>query len=214
MTNEIQMAKDMLPKEASKATVQQISNEGMQIGHAENVNANTTVIIASGNQRDSKAISNASLNGMNKDYYNLFIIGNEEYDGEYFVVPSERVLSSGTTDETKSKFYPLTSETIETIKSMPSIFASENHEYGKTDSNHFAIYGLVTDIKVVSAGLRIYFKELGPVKVPQQLLNEKISQLDIYGTTHLNELNRTHWAIKNIDLIQELKNEGINLFSL
>lgn len=214
MTNEIQMAKDMLPKEASKATVQQISNEGMQIGHAENVNANTTVIIASGNQRDSKAISNASLNGMNKDYYNLFIISNEEYDGEYFVVPSERVLSSGTTDETKSKFYPLTSETIETIKSMPSIFASENHEYGKTDSNHFAIYGLVTDIKVVSAGLRIYFKELGPVKVPQQLLNEKISQLDIYGTTYLNELNRTHWAIKNIDLIQELKNEGINLFSL
>ena len=53
---------------------------------------------------------------VNREYYNLFVIGIEEFDKPYFKVPRERVLNQCMTDETKKRFEVLTPEIIEEIK--------------------------------------------------------------------------------------------------
>ena len=38
-----------------------------------------------------------------------------------------------------------------------------------------------------------------------------LEELGLWGNRNFNELNRTHWAIKRVDLIQELYEAGIQV---
>lgn len=67
------------------------------------------------------------------------------------------------------------------------------------------------DIKVQDNGVKIYFRPLN--FIPQQRLNDLAFELGIRGTTAFNELNRTHWLIKRINLIEVLKDAGISVLA-
>ena len=140
---------------------------------------------------------------VNREYYNLFVIGIEEFDKPYFKVPRERVLNQCMTDETKRRFEVLTPETIEEIKTLPSLFLAENRPYGRADDDQRVIYGFVSDVKIYDNDVKIYFCGYKS-DIVQQRLNEMLDELGLIGDQHFNELNRTHWAIKRVDLIQEL----------
>lgn len=148
---------------------------------------------------------------LNTDYYNLFVIGNETFSDGHFIVPKDRVLTESMTPENKAQFSSLSDEAIERIKTFPSLFASENHCFGKTDDDHYAIFGLVSEVRIQDNGIKIHFRSLWPIQ--QQRLNEIIFQLAIEGTTSFNELNRTHWAIKRLNLIEELRSAGISVLA-
>lgn len=140
---------------------------------------------------------------VNREYYNLFVIGIEEFDKPYFKVPRERVLNQCMTDETKKRFEVLTPETIEEIKTLPSLFLAENRPYGRADDDQRVIYGFVSDVKIYDNDVKIYFCGYKS-DIVQQRLNEMLDELGLVGNNRFNELNRTHWAIKRVDLIQEL----------
>lgn len=140
---------------------------------------------------------------VNREYYNLFVIGIEEFDKPYFKVPRERVLNQCMTDETKKRFEVLTPETIEEIKTLPSLFLAENRPYGRADDDQRVIYGFVSDVKIYDNDVKIYFCGYKS-DIVQQRLNEMLEELGLVGNNRFNELNRTHWAIKRVDLIQEL----------
>ena len=148
---------------------------------------------------------------LNTDYYNLFVIGTETFSDGHFIVPKDRALTESMTPENKAQFSALTDEAIARIRTFPSIFASENHYYGKTDDDHQAIFGLVKEARIQDNGIKIHFQSLWPI--PQQRLNEIIFQLAIDGTTSFNELDRTHWAIKRVNLIEELRAAGISVLA-
>ena len=148
---------------------------------------------------------------LNTDYYNLFVIGTETFSDGHFIVPKDRALTESMTPENKAQFSALTDEAIARIRTFPSIFASENHYYGKTDDDHQAIFGLVKEVRIQDNGIKIHFQPLWPI--PQQRLNEIIFQLAISGTTSFNELDRTHWAIKRVNLIEELRAAGISVLA-
>jgi hypothetical protein len=148
---------------------------------------------------------------LNTNYYNLFVIGEETYSDGHFIVPKDRALTESMAPETKTLFSSLSDDEIAQIKTFPSLFASENRGYGKTDEDHQACYGLVTDIRVQDNGIKIHFQPLSPIS--QQRLNEIIYKLGIQGTPSFNELNRTHWAIKRVNLIEELKAAGISVLA-
>ena len=38
-----------------------------------------------------------------------------------------------------------------------------------------------------------------------------ITELDLQGNEKVNEFDRTHWAIKNVNVVEELKLKGISL---
>lgn len=148
---------------------------------------------------------------LNTNYYNLFVIGAETYSDGHFIVPKDRALTESMAPETKALFSNLDDEAIAQIKTFPSLFASENRGYGKTDEDHQACYGLVTDVRVQDNGIKIHFQPLS--SIPQQRLNELIFQLAIDGTSSFNELNRTHWAIKRLNLIEELRAARISVLA-
>ena len=148
---------------------------------------------------------------LNTDYYNLFVIGTETFSDGHFIVPKDRALTESMTPENKAQFSALTDEAIARIRTFPSIFASENHYFGKTDDDHCAIFGLVSEVRIQDNGIKIHFRSLWPIQ--QQRLNEILFQLAIDGTTSFNELDRTHWAIKRVNLIEELKAAGISVLA-
>ena len=148
---------------------------------------------------------------LNTDYYNLFVIGTETFSDGHFIVPKDRALTESMTPENKAQFSALSDEAIARIRTFPSIFASENHYYGKTDDDHQAIFGIVKEVRIQDNGIKIHFQSLWPI--PQQRLNEIIFQLAIDGTTSFNELDRTHWAIKRVNLIEELRAAGISVLA-
>ena len=148
---------------------------------------------------------------LNTDYYNLFVIGAETFSDGHFIVPKDRALTESMTPENKAQFSALSDEAIARIRTFPSIFASENHYYGKTDDDHQAIFGIVKEVRIQDNGIKIHFQSLWPIQ--QQRLNEIIFQLAIGGTTSFNELDRTHWAIKRVNLIEELKAAGISVLA-
>lgn len=145
---------------------------------------------------------------VSREYYNIFVIGIEEFDKPYFKVPRDRVLNQYMTDETKQRFDTLAPEMIEEIKTLPSLFLAENRPYGRADDDQRVIYGFVSDIKIYDNDVKIYFCGYKS-DIVQQRLNELLDELGLYGNQHFNELNRTHWSIKRVDLIQELYEAGL-----
>lgn len=99
------------------------------------------------------------------------------------------------------------------IKTFPSIFAAESHfiDY-QLDPNQTAYLGFVKKIKVQQNNLiKIHFEKLHFIS-HQTLLN-LMSELEIIGRPRCSELERTHWAIKNINLIEVLEDVGINMLN-
>lgn len=213
MTDKLQIAGNHLPDKPENTTVTQVSHEGVQVGSVENLNYNQNNILITGNNaRDNIAMNNLAIKGVSREYFNLFVIGAEDYQNSFFVVPKDRALTEHMTEKSKAMFSPLTQTAIETIKTLPTIFASENTEYGSTSPDHQAFYGFVTDVREALDGYRIYFKLFQSIS--QQRLNELAIALDLSSSTHFNELNRTHWSIKNIDLVEELRQAGVYVFTM
>lgn len=148
----------------------------------------------------------------NYDFYNLFVIGAETYQDSSFIVPKDRALTESTAQDIKDMCDSLSPEAIEIIKTFPAIFASENHGYARTTEDHMAHYGYVLDVVPQDNGIKIYPFLLNEIK--QQSLNFIAHNLGIAHAKSFNELNRTHWAIKRINLIEELERAGISVFKI
>ncbi len=140
---------------------------------------------------------------VDREYYNLFVLGIEEFDKPYIKVPRERVLNQCMTKETMAMFDALTPEMIARIKTLPSLFLAENRQYGHPDDDQRVIYGFVSDVKIYDNDVKIYFCGYKN-DIPQKVINDLLEELGISGNSSFNELNRTHWSIKRSDLIQEL----------
>ena len=148
----------------------------------------------------------------NYDCFNFFVLGGEDYESAFFLVPKDRALTESTSQEMKDLCASLSPEAIAIIKTFPAIFCSENHYYSRTDPDHMAYYGYVNDIKVQDNGIKVYFTKLNTL--PQQVLIDLSFELGIAGARSFTELSRTHWAIKRINLIEVLEKAGYRVFKL
>ena len=194
---------------ANATVFAQTGERSVQVAQANNVN-NVVNLIIPMMSPGAGGIVNTSV-ALNMDYYNLFVIGNETLCDGHYTGPKERALTESMSPEVKAQFSALSEEAVLQIKTFPSLFASENHDYGKTDDDHQACFGLVTGVKIQDNGIKIYFRPLWTV--PQQKLNEIASKIALQGASSFNELNRTHWAIKKVNLIEELKAAGISVLA-
>ena len=203
MSNEIQVSPVNLPENVTPQTV--ITNTGdnaVQIANSGTVN-----LFLPGN---TGPVYNATT-ALCKKYYNLFVVGEESLHDPFFLVNPDRALtvSEGVALDISEFFAILSPEAVRKIKTFPSLFASTNHQYGRTDDDHLAYFGVVTDVVVQENGIRVCYQKLR--SIPQQRLNEIAHSLEILSAPSSNELDRTHWAIKPIHLIEELKAAGFRL---
>ena len=144
---------------------------------------------------------------LNNQYYNLIVTGEIEFENiQPITMPMDRALTEYM-DELKSEFLPLSPRVQERILTFPTIFANENMYYGRANENQVFGLGYIHRIKVRHDAVRIYPQII--CCLPQQKLNEACFELDMGGNSSFNELNRTHWSIKKIDLLAELRELGL-----
>lgn len=144
---------------------------------------------------------------LNSQYYSLIVTGEIEFENiQPITMPIDRVLTEYM-DELKSEFLPLSPRVQERVLTFPTIFANENMYYGRANENQVFGLGYIHRIKVRHDAVRIYPQII--CCLPQQKLNEACFELDMGGDSSFNELNRTHWSIKKIDLLAELRELGL-----
>lgn len=119
-------------------------------------------------------------------------------------IQKNRALSTNSTvQQLIDRFGKLTPAMVKELKTFPALIAAENEHYGRAGDTQVARIGFITEIRLRQAGVSIEYVAVD--SVPQSVLNDLHDELDLWGNSRFNELNQTHWALKNIDLFGVLK---------
>ncbi len=214
MDNNTQPAGHALLQNINKPTeINLPGDNNTLIAHADNVNNEYNQVLIFSNQLSSGRNPGYTFSGFNTDFYNLIVVADGDLnDTNHFLVDKSRAITESTSPELKEAYAALTPEAIDCVKTFPTIIAEENHHYGKTDESQMAVYGMITDVKVQDNGIKVYYQPLNCV--PQQKLNDLAKELGLGRAECFNELNRMHWAIKKINLVEVLRDNGIQVFSM
>lgn len=134
--------------------------------------------------------------------YNLLVSADREsWNGDPFMIDLDRYLEH-TDLNVKTKFQELTESHINDIVKLPCVFAYE------TSCRKDPLFGIIREITVRQKVIRLRYEIIPiPTFLTSALLTEMAFELDIVKW----ELNRTHWAIKNVDLGKELLAKNISL---
>ncbi len=203
MNNEIQVANSNMPTVATpQATFTNSGDNGVQILNQGTINMYPA--------NSSNSLYNATTK-ISAEYYNLFVVEGETFKGHSFIIGKECALtmSEGVAPEISRRFAPLNAESKRDIQTFPSLFACCTHQLGRAEITHNTILGLVTGIEVLDSSIRISFQ--GLCLIPRQRLIDLAGCIGIHTAAMSNEFDRTHWAIKRIDLADELRKAGFNL---
>lgn len=108
-----------------------------------------------------------------------------------------------TDEDLKQQLRPLTAEVIERLKGWPVLFAYEFSKYDDDDVE-VAWVGRLTSIKARPSAVRIAFEFDDHVPpITAGAIRTMLWDLDIEFET-----TRTHWAVKDVDLIDVLKRKN------
>lgn len=138
------------------------------------------------------------------DYYSLLISATpDKWDKGSALVPADRYLEH-TVEAVCGRFRPLDDAVIQRLIQMPALFAYEKNVHDPRDIR----VGRITRIQHRTNGyfLTFEFDEQMPPLSPQ-LLEDLREELDI--EVRGGELNRSHWAIKEVHLYDVLRRHGI-----
>jgi len=204
MNTEIQLSQTISRDLVPQTVFKHLAGNGLQLANQAGGIINLTVVIPG----DASATPSSPMQ-LSDEYYNLFVVHEDYYDDSSVLVPKDRALTQfgDAAAEFVDKYGSFTPEAIAVLKTYPCIFANENHQYGKTDDDHMAYLGIITRLRVQDTGIKVYFQKLS--EFPQQRLNDIAYELGIKKPKGFNDLNRTHWLLKQIPLIEELDRAGI-----
>ena len=135
--------------------------------------------------------------------YNLFISNDiDDWSGESFTLELDRCLTGYTDKNIENRFSSFDENAVSELKRLPCIFGYETHNKKNPK------FGVIRDITKRQGLVRIDYeiKYVDPFLSASDLDNLKF-ELDISKW----ELNRTHWAVKDINLPAELHKRGISL---
>ena len=140
-----------------------------------------------------------------RSMYSLFVSGNEEaWGGEPWTVEASRCLTTNECTDAAivARFGALDDAAIRALKAFPCVFAYEANQ-GKAPK-----FGAIRDVIKRQGQVRVEY-DLLPVEpfISARDLQALLFELDIGRW----ELNRTHWAVKEVCLAKELRSRGVRL---
>lgn len=193
-------------------TVNQYGEKNVHIEKAENVTQNITLNFPY-MQRLPNGTMQPTSRVINPEYYNLFVIGDETFEHDHFLVPAERALSKGwTSEELREQYGTLSDEAIESIKTFPALFMPEAQwQRARAGDGQQVFFGFVDGVRKQDNGIKIRCQLLWPIPMQQiSYIGFELGMLNM--TRGISEMNHTHWAIKHINLKEELTDAHISLF--
>jgi hypothetical protein len=132
--------------------------------------------------------------------FNLLVSGDDQaWNGEPYPYVRSRLFEY-TEDAIAGRFNDLREDQIERLRSLPAVFA---YESGRQMD---ARVGKITSIRLRNREVVVRYQfDENIAPIPHQMLIDRRRGLDIGEW----ELNRTHWAVKDIDLIEFLETQGL-----
>lgn len=152
------------------------------------------------------------LMGLDSSLCNLFVLDGDNLTGRSFAIPKQCALRNYIQAEVRERFLSLSPMDQMVLTNIPSIFSTVNRRERRTDPEHQALLGRITDIRLQSHDVRFQWKPY--CMFPQQILNQNESLFDIWTAPATNELSDEHWTIKQIPLLKRLQSVGVDPFRL
>ncbi len=135
--------------------------------------------------------------------YNLLVSADENaWEGEPIVFEERRCIYEYTDNALFKKYHSFSGESIEALTKFPCVFAYE--AFNKKDPK----FGLITEIKKRQGEIKIHYEI---VHLNRFMTHEQFKLLEFELDILEWEMNRTHWALKNVNLPKELAAVGIYL---
>lgn len=182
MTNSLKRQGN-LPSEFPQQPLQQNAERIYNIEQANNVNNIVNYVPA------RKILSP-------NEYYNLFIIYDEQYERDSFTIENGRIFEY-TNTAIKQKFSQFTLEDIDEIMSLPTLFLPEYSEANQEIKTGFL--GQLVDIDKRAGYIKFDFHKEHEIDLNLVELHQSDLKIEDW------ELSRTHWAIKRANLEDNLE---------
>lgn len=205
MKSDLQISDDSALRHNDQPTqLVNYGNSGVQIANSGTVN----VILGSHN-----AYVCNTATPLCTEYYNLFVVGGEKFEGDRiggeFTISKANVLVTEYTDSNiKQKFYNLRDNSVVSqILRLPSLFMDENADFKRSHPCQKALLGRVTNLEIKPNSIGISFS--GNQLVFQQNITDLSQALGLFANPGRSELNKTHWAIKRVNLVDVLMHAGL-----
>lgn len=150
--------------------------------------------------------------GLICDYYNL-VVGSSVVDSVFVKVDKKRAIEAFyTEDELRDKYASLSVDAIKEIQRFPILVVPEATEYyGKASDNQYGYVGIIEKIRKDSCEIVLKCKFEDRKPIPLKKISEVAFDLGIQSMDMaITELNRSHWAIKPVNLIEELTEAKID----
>lgn len=128
--------------------------------------------------------------------YNLLVSGNDEsWNGDPWVTDASRCVNEYTDNALSDRFGKLDEAAVAALKRLPCIFAYEAaHDLAPK-------FGLIRDVAMRQRHVRVEYKL---VVVEPFLTADDLHKLTFELDIGNWEMNRTHWAVKDVNLPKEL----------
>ena len=136
--------------------------------------------------------------------YNLLVSGRDDaWNGEPYLLELGRCVREYTDQQLTARYGNLTAVEINELRRLPCIFAYE------TGCKKAPKFGVLRDVTIRQGKAKIEYDiiELDTFLTVGDLDGDLAFDLDISKW----EMNRTHWAVKDINLAKELRPKGITL---
>ncbi len=135
--------------------------------------------------------------------YNLFVSNDQEaWDGEPWLMDAGRCVREYTDDVISERLRRFDADSVANLRSFPCIFAYEN------GNNLAPKFGAIRDVVERQGAIRV---EYVIHNVEPFLTHEDLDRLRFELDIGRWELNRTHWAVKDVNLPRELIRHDIRL---
>ena len=206
---------DCLPAMQGTASLQQTGQKIYNIKnveHAGDIHSETVINIFGSGLPGMPGYQPARQQTLDMSRYHLFVICGEDFSRGSFQISKKRALTESNTCEAfQEKYIRMTDEVIEELKKYPALFMDETNKQKLESGEQYVYWGVVTDIKRMSSDIKIYFVPLTSIPISQ--IVEIKDELDIMGAPFFGEMNHTHWALKDVNIIEVLSNAGISVMA-
>ncbi len=142
---------------------------------------------------------------MDMDYYNLFVLPPEAFINGGFRILKIDALQD-TDGNVARRLTMLGEHELSLIRSYPTIVAMPNVQCGMATPGCTVNYGFITSIQVCDTSILFGFMKLQDI--PQSLLIDNATIFGIGRASAYNEFDRTHWAVKKVNVVEELRKLG------
>lgn len=206
MVNEIQPMKTTGAQPAPGNTTN-IGSVDTMVAHADQVQNN--YIFGGSGLLGTGAVANLGAPPkMDMNYYNLFVLPPDSFINGGFRVQKTDALQD-TDGDVVRQLTTLGKNEQSLIRSYPTIVAMPNEQWGTATPGCTVNYGFITSVQVCDTSILFGFMKLQ--EIPQSLLIDNAAQLGIGRASAYNEFDRTHWAVKKVNVVEELRKLGTQI---